>query len=62
MTGLFIEPTDKHQLLDPSLAHNYQCKKGMLYSQALRLDRICSDKESFDKRCNDLERWLLERG
>ena len=56
MTGLFIEPTDKHQLLDPSLAHNYQCKKGMLYSQALRLDRICSDKESFDKRCNDLER------
>ena len=62
MTGLFIKPTDKHQFLDPSSDHNYQCKKVMLYSQALRLDRICSDKESFDKRCNDLEGWLLERG
>ena len=23
--------------------------------------RICSDYESFDKRCNDLEGWLMER-
>ena len=28
----------------------------------LRLNRICSDSTSFDRRCNNLERWLLERG
>ena len=55
-------PTDTHQFLDPSSSHPYCCKKGIPYSQALRLNRICSDNESFDKRCNDLEGWLTERG
>ena len=53
--------TDKHQFLDPSSSHPYHCKKRIPYSQALRLNRICSDNESFDKRCNDLEVWLMER-
>ena len=62
MTDLFVKPTDTHQFLDPSSSHPYHCKKGIPYSQALRLNRICSDNESFNKRCNDLERWLMERG
>ena len=37
-------------------------KKGIPYSQALRLNRIWSDPISFDRRCNDLEQWLIERG
>ena len=45
-----------------SLENDYHCKKGIPYSQTLRLNRICSDSTSFDMRCNDLERWLLERG
>ena len=32
------------------------------YSQALRLNRICLETNSFNKRCNDLERFILERG
>ena len=62
MTDLFVKPTDTHQFKDPSSSHPYHCKKGIPYSQALRLNRICSDNESFDKRCNDLEGWLMERG
>ena len=62
MTDLFVKPTDTHQFLDPSSSHPYHCKKGIRYSQALRLNRICSDNGSFDKRCNDLEGWLMERG
>ena len=51
------------QLLDPTSSHPYHCKKGIrLYNQVLRLNRICSDNESFDKRCNELEKWLMERG
>ena len=34
----------------------------MPYSSALRLNRICSDNESFDKCCQDLEGWLIETG
>ena len=34
----------------------------MPYNQALKLHLICSQNDSFDKRCNDLERFLLERG
>ena len=62
MTNLFVKPTDRHQLLDPSSSHPYYCKKGIPYSQALRLKRVCFDNKSFDKRCNNLEGWLMERG
>ena len=61
-TDLYAKPTDTHQYLHSSSCHPYHCKKGIPYSQTLRLNRICSDSRSFDRRCNDLERWLLERG
>ena len=59
---LYVKLTDTHQYLHSSSCHPYHCKKGIPYSQTLRLNRICSDSTSFDRRCNDLERWLLERG
>ena len=61
-TDLFAKPTDTHQFLDPISSHPYHYKKGIHYSQALRRNRICSDNANFDKRCNDLEKWLMERG
>ena len=60
-TDLYVKPTDSHQYLHSSSCHPYHCKKGIPYSQALLLNRICSDPSSFDKRCNDLEKWLIER-
>ena len=62
MTDLFVKPTNTHQFLYQSSSHSYHCKKEIPHSQALRLNRTCSDNRTFDKRCNDLERWLLERG
>ena len=61
-TDLFFKPIDTSQFLDPTSCHPYHYKKGIPYSQALRLNRICSDNETFDRRCNDLEKWLMERG
>ena len=55
------KPTDTHQFLDSSSSHLYNCKKGVLYSQALRLNNICSDNEIFHKPCSDLG-WLIKRG
>ena len=43
-TDLFVKPTDTHQFLDPTSCHPYHCKKGIPYSQTLRLNRIYSDK------------------
>ena len=61
-TDLYVKPKDSHQYLQSSLCHPFHCKKSIPYSQILRLNRICSEANSFDKRCNDLERFLSERG
>ena len=61
-TDLFVKPTDTHQFLYPTSSHPYHCKKGIPCSQALRLNRICSDNTNFDKRCKNLEKWLMKRG
>ena len=61
-TDLYVKPTYSHQYLHSSSCHPYHCKKGIQYSQALLPRRICSDPNSFDRRCNDLEKWLIKRG
>ena len=61
-TNLYIKLTDSHQFLQSSSCHPFRCKKGIPYSQALRLNRIWSETNAFDKRCSDLERFLLEKG
>ena len=55
-----------HDLLQSVLIKHFtkslkRGKKGIPYSQALRLNRICSDPNSFDIRCHDFEIWLIER-
>lgn len=62
ITDLYTKPTDTHQFLDPSSCHPYHCKKAIPYSQALRLNRICSEDDDFENRCEDLYDWLMERG
>ena len=61
-TDLHVKPADSHQYLLSSSCLPFHCKKGISCSHALRLKRICSNNEFFDKICNDLERYLLERG
>ena len=59
---LYIKPTDTYQYLHASSCHVYHSKKSILYSQAVRLNRICSENLFYDKRYNELEVWLMERG
>ena len=60
-TDLYVKPTDSHQYLLLSTCHHFYWKKGIPYSQTLRLNRISSNNRFFDKRCNDLDKYLLER-
>ena len=62
ITDLYVKPTDTHHYLDSSSCHPYHCKKSIAYSQAFRLNRICSNNAFFDQRCNELEHWFHERG
>ena len=61
-TDLYVKPTVSHQYLHSSSCHPYHCKKSIPYSQALRLNRVCSKNNFFDIHCNNLEKWLSERG
>ena len=61
-TDLFVKPTDTRQFFNPTSSHPYHCKKGTPYSQTLKFNRIWSDNSNFDKRCNELHTWLLEKG
>ena len=60
VNDLYIKPTDAHQYLHASSGHVYHFKKSIPCSQALRLNRICSENLSYSKRYNDLEVWLLQ--
>ena len=61
-TDLHIKPTNTHQFLDSTSCHPYHCKESILYIQALRYNRICSDNENFDQCYNSLNKWLMEKG
>ena len=61
-TDLFVKETDTHQFLHFSSCHPFHTKKGIPYSQALRMRRICSSDTFFDKRISDLKNWLYGRG
>ena len=41
-TDLYVKATGSHHYIHSSSCHPYHCKKGIPYSQALRLNRICS--------------------
>ena len=62
MKLIYIKPTDTPQFLNLTSCHPYYCKKSVPYSQALRCNKVCSDNEKFDQRCNDLEKWLIKIG
>ena len=62
LTDLYIKETDTHQYLDFHSCHPIHCKTSLPFSQALRLNRICSEPQFFDHRCNQLEEWFFKRG
>ena len=58
---LYTKPTDSHQYLLPTSCHPPHCSKNIPYSLALRIRRICSDDETFEKRSKDLSEQLKQR-
>ena len=59
---LFVKPTESYHNLQSNSCHPFHYKKVYHIDQALRLNCICSETNSFDKRFKNSKRFLLERG
>ena len=62
VVDLYTKRTDSHQYLLPTSCHPPHCSKNIPYSLTLRIRRICSDDEAFEKRVSDLSVHLNKRG
>ena len=59
---LFCKPTDKHSYLNFKSSHPNSCKQGIPYSQFLRVKRICSSKNEFEKKVEMLSHFFVKQG
>ena len=60
-TDLYVKPTDGHQYLHYKSFHPEHIKNSILYSQALRLSRICSSEKDFKGHVDQMKEWFLAR-
>ena len=49
VTDLYTKPTDRNTYLPYNSAHPQHCMRGLPYGQFLRISRICSNNEDFEK-------------
>lgn len=61
-TDLYKKPTDARNYLVFNSAHPLSCKRGIPFGQFLRIRRICSSLEMFDKNAVEMAKCFLDRG
>ena len=61
-TDLFCKPTDSHNYLRHDSSHPKHCKTSLPYSQLLRVRRICTKIEDFDRNAFMLCEHFQRRG
>jgi len=61
-SNLYVKPTDSHNYLFFSLCHPRHTKEAILYSQFIRVRRICSNKRDFIANSEMLKHHFLCRG
>ena len=61
-TDISYKDTDTHSYLRYELAHPPSCRKGIPYSQFIRLRRICNNDHTFERRSDEMSEFLTQRG
>ena len=56
-----VKPTDRHQYLHYSSSHPEHTKRPIVFSQTLRVSRICSGEKDFQDHCLQMRSWFLKR-
>ena len=62
ITNLYFKSTDGHRYLHFELCHPSHAKSSIIFSQALRIRRICSKKNDLVANVRKLKDWFKERG
>ena len=62
VTDLYCKSTDSHQYLHYDSCHAEHIKRSIIFSQALRLKRICSQKSDLNSHVKELKNWFSKRG
>ena len=61
-TSIYYKETDSHSYLNFKSSHPSQCKSAILYSQFLRLRKICSEDDDFEVQATTMETFFVARG
>ena len=61
-TDLYSKPTDCHQFLEFNSAHTIHIKKSIVYSQGLRIKRLCSSSLAFENHLESIRSWFGKGG
>ena len=61
-TDFYVKPTDRHQYLHYASSHPEHTKWSIVFSQSLRVSRICSQAEDFRKHTTEIRSWFYKRG
>ena len=61
ISDMHVKDTDRHQYLHYNSAHPAHIKKSIIYSQTLRVSRICSLEDDFIKHKEEMRSWFLKR-
>ena len=62
MTDLYCKATDCQRYLYYDSCHSDHMKKSSIYSQGLRIKRLCADGPKLQKHLENLKNWFCERG
>ena len=61
-TKLYTKSTDRHNYLHRKSEHPESLKKSIPYSQALRINKICYDKNDRERNYKELQKSFIDRG
>ena len=56
-----LKPTDRHQYLHSLSAHPYHTKNSVVFSQTLRISRLCNSEKDFENRKEEMKSWFRKR-
>ena len=60
-TDLYVKPTDRHQYLHYLSAHPYHTKRSVVFSQTLRISRLCSSEKDFQNHKEQMKSRFRKR-
>ena len=58
---LHVKPTGRHQYLHYTSSHPEYTKRSIVFSQSLRVSKICSQAEDFRKHTTEMRYWFYKR-